>query len=343
MPKTRLEKLLNRRLDPNIKVGGLNEVYNRLPREDSAVQYAIGAMQPIDPDYTARTVEERNRVEKQLADGFSASGLRVDFDYQGSVTNDTHIRAHSDVDLLTVETRFHTIEPPNTPATRYEGDPVANLRQIRRTSAMKLRSAYPTAKVDESGAKSIRISGGSLLRKVDVIASNWWETVEYRRDPQKYWLGIQILENDAGTRICNKPFLHNKRIEDKDTATNGGLRKLIRLLKSLKYDSDDNIDLSSYDIAGIVYNMTEGQLSSQRGQDLILINNCHTYLVILESVDSIRQAIEVPNGTRKVFCSEGATLAGLTQMRTALGVLIQEIEQGLNRSFRKLAEARIPY
>jgi hypothetical protein len=343
MAKTRLEKLLNRRLDPNIKVAGLNEVYNRLSTEDTAVQYAIGAMQPIDPDYTARTIEERNRVEKQLSDGFAASGLRVDFDYQGSVTNDTHIRAHSDVDLLTVESRFLVVQPPNKPTTYYQGDCVADLRQIRRVSAQKLKSAYPTAKVDESGSKAINISGGSLMRKIDVIASNWWHTVEYRSDPQKHWLGIEVLDNEYGVRIPNKPFLHNKRIQDKDSVTNGGQRKLIRLLKSLKYDSDDKIDLSSYDIAGIVFNMSEDQLLSQPGNDLILIRNCHTYLVVLETVESIRLSISVPNETRKVFCSDGASLAGLTQMRTALGVLIYEIEQGLGRSFRKLAEARIRY
>src|SRR5581483_5510793 len=108
---TRLDKLRNRRIDPNIKVMGLNEAYNRLAGEDSAVQYAIGAMQPIDPDYTRRTIEERDRVEAQLKDGFIKVGLSVSFDYQGSVTNDTHIRAHSDVDLLTAEGKWATIEP----------------------------------------------------------------------------------------------------------------------------------------------------------------------------------------------------------------------------------------
>jgi len=54
------------------------------------------------PEYTRRTIEERTRVEKQLDEGYRNLTLAVQFDYQGSVTNDTHIRAHSDVDLLTV-------------------------------------------------------------------------------------------------------------------------------------------------------------------------------------------------------------------------------------------------
>lgn len=340
---TRLEKLRNRRLDPRVAVAESNEVYKKLTGEDSAVQYAVGAMQPIDPDYTRTTIVERQRVEDRLREGFSRAGLAVSFDYQGSVTNDTHIRAYSDVDLLTVEEQWVTIEPPNVPATRYAGNAIEDLRKIRRQSASTLRFAYPAATVDESGSKAINISGGSLRRKIDVIASGWWHTVEYVREREKHWLGIKVLDNDAGREIPNKPFLHNKRLNERDGLTNGGLRKLIRLLKSLKYDSDDTIDLSSYDIAGIVYNMNEDRLFSHRGQDLVLIKNCYLHLLLLEVMPSIRESISMPNDMRRVFCAEGASEKGLSQMRSALGTLIDEIEQGLSRSFRKLAEARITY
>ena len=160
---------------------------------------------------------------------------------------------------------------------------------------------------------------------------------------QKHWLGIEILDNDKGIRIKNKPFLHNKRIEERDSQMNGGLRKLIRLLKSLKYDSDEAIELSSYDIAAIVYNMRDSELYAHPGKDLLLIKNCHIFLLYLEVDNELREKISVPNETRKVFCEEGANKKGLQQMRVTLGGLLIEIEQGLNRSFRKLAEARINY
>lgn len=340
---TRLEKLRNRRIDPLIKASGINEAYNRLTGEDSAIQYAVGAMQPIDPEYTKNTIEERDRVEKQLADGYVRAGLGIDFDYQGSVTNDTHIRAHSDVDLLTVEKRWRVVQPPNLAQPIYDGDSLADLREIRKNASETLKKAYPTAKVDDSGSKAVNISGGSLRRKIDVIACGWWDTIEYIAEAHKFWRGIHILDNQKGERVPNKPFLHNKRIDEKDVTANGGLRKLIRLLKSLKYDSDEGIELSSYDIAGIVYNMPDSYLYSHPGQDLVLIKNCHTYLYYLEITPAEREKILVPNKMRKVFCAEGASAKGLEQMRVALGILIQEIEAGLNRSFRKLAEARIKY
>jgi hypothetical protein len=343
MAASRIDKLRARRLDPLIKVGGMNEVYDRIANEDSAVQYAIGAMQPIDSDYTKRTIEERARVEKQLEDGYITAGLAIEFDYQGSVTNDTHIRAHSDVDLLTVEQRWHAIQPPNKPTNPYVGDPIQDLREIRANTSKILRSAFPAAIVDESGSKAINISGASLRRRIDLIASAWWYTVEYVQNNQKYWLGIEILDDKKGQRVSNKPFLHNKRIDERDVATKGDVRKLIRLLKSLKYDSDDKIDLTSYDIAGIVYNIIDDGLIVNPGHDLVLVKNCQTYLHHLLNDKSYRDSIDMPNKMRKVFCAEGGSEAGLRQMTVALDTLVAEIEKGLSKSFRKLAEARVLY
>jgi hypothetical protein len=152
---TRLQRLQNRRLDPMMRVGEANEAYKRLTTEDTAVRYAIGAMQPIDPAYTKNTIEERKRVEDQLANGYRSAGLGVSFDYQGSVTNDTHIRAHSDVDLLTVEERFYMIQ---SPPSVYDGDPVADLRQIRRNAA-SMQSKSREARFDARLMSLFRTGG----------------------------------------------------------------------------------------------------------------------------------------------------------------------------------------
>lgn len=345
MAKSRLDKLRSRRMDPLVKVAGLREAYDQLVDEDSSVRYAIGAMQPIDQDYTLRTLDERNRVEKQLAEGYGAAGLDMQFDYQGSLTNDTHVRIYSDVDLLTIIWGWHGIEPPNKPTNPYLGDPIQDLRHIRQMTIAILRAAYPAATVDQSKGKCVSISGGSLKRHIDLIASDWWYTVEYVQSPakDKHWLGIEILDDKKGERVPNKPFLHNKRIAERDAETNGGLRKAIRLLKSLKYDSDDKIEVSSYDLASIAYNIFTSWLTVPRGQDLLLVSNCRDYLRYLLYDASYRASIEVPNKMRNVFCAGGATEAGLGQLSLALDTLVAEIDGELGRSLRKLKEARILY
>lgn len=342
MTYPRLEKLQRRRLDPSIVVAGLNEAYNKID-DEPAIKYAIGAMQPIDPQYTSNTFQEGDRIRNQLDKGLIAKNNPADFDYQGSVTNDTHIKAHSDIDLLVLIDKFYSVEPPYEPENPYSGDPLQDLKQLRKDSIKILTDAYPAVDIDTSGSKSISLQGGSLKRKVDVVISNWWNTVKYIETREKYHRGIRVLDNLQGTRINNKPFLHNKLLHDKDQQVSGNLKKVIRLLKSLKYDSDIQDTLSSYDIAAIAYSMPTASLNLLKGQELVLIQNCYNYLEYLGNDQHYKESLYVPNKTRKVFCEEGAKNLQLRGMTQDVKELLSEIEEGLSRSFRNLSEARIAY
>lgn len=56
-----------------------------------------------------------------------------------------------------------------------------------------------------------------------------------------------------------------------------------------------------------------------------------------------RNSLEVPNGTRKIFCAEGETTQGLDELRREVDRILYEVENDLSRSFRKLASARVEY
>lgn len=341
---TRYEKLLNRRTDPDIalKAFSANEAY-RVVEEGENVKYALGAMQPIDPEYTANTFKQCERVENQLQTAFDGEGAGVDFDHQGSTTNDTHVRAKSDIDLLTAVRRFTTIQLPNRPEYPYPGDPIADLRHARRVTVAKLKAAFPTAEIDSSGGKSVKVKGGSLTREIDVVSCAWWHTVEYVQTKDKKYLGIGVLDNERGAEVFNKPFLHNDRIEHRDNATQGHTRRVTRLLKSLKYDSEGKVSLSSYDIAGIAYNMYDHLLASvPEGREILLLEKADQWLNVLEYGAGVRTDIMVPNGTRKVFGPDGATLAGLQQLRKELADLIVAVNREVNSARRKLEEIVFP-
>ena len=338
----RLEKLISRRRDPRVAIKATNEAYERI-KDEPAIRYAIGAMQSIDPTYTQNTYQEGERVTEQLKKGLDAYPIPVTYRYQGSVTSDTHIRVYSDLDLLTIHTDFETIEPPNKPTHPYEGEPLDELSTLRNVSIEILRAAYPSATVDTSGPKAVSISGGSLRRKVDVVASNWWNTVEYVAGRGNDFRGIRVFDSQKRERINNKPFLHNRLIDDRDTAYSGNVRKLIRLLKSLKYDSDSAVDVSSFDIAAIVYNMPDELLHPAKGQELTLMNNLWGYMGYLLGNPGVRDALMIPNGMRKVFGPDGTSLTQFRALFDELDGLLAEIRSGLTRSFRKLEEARIAY
>lgn len=340
----RLDRLRNRRVEVIEKQVTVNEVYARMASEtSSAVKYAIGSMQPIDPEYTRNTYKEAERVKDQLEKNLATRQLVCDYEYQGSVSNDTHIFAKSDIDLLTLYCGFVTLDPPQKATSPYQGDPVKDLLVLRQLSTQILEARFPQATVDSSRAKSVSIEGGSLRRKVDVVASNWCDTCEYARTRQKRDRAINILDAHKLTRPRNMPFLHNALLDEKDRRTLNGLRKAIRLLKSLKYDADTEVKLSSYDICAIVYNMSDSDLIVPKGAELVLVRNCNAYLDGLNANRIYRESLDVPDGTRKIFGGEGATVDGLNQVRKEVSQLQHDIENELSRSFRKLAEARIAY
>lgn len=342
MPRSRIERLQERRTDPTVRGSDLNEVYKRIAEND-AVRYALGAMQPIDNAYTRNTVAEGERVRNHLEVGLRANGIGAEFRYQGSVTSDTHIRAHSDIDLLSIHGSFFSLEPPQKPAVLYAGDPLADLLTMRSTAVRVLRGAMPSVGVDDSKSKAIALSGGSLRREVDVVIANWYDTVEYAATKTNYLRGVMILDSGKRERITNKPFLHNQRLDARDTQVRGMLRRTVRLLKSLKYDADEEPQISSYDIAAIAYNMPDGLLAVSADQELLLVSHAETYLRFLIENPVQRALLDVPNGMRKIFCAAGASEAGLRALHGEVVGLLRDITEGLARSFKKLEEARIRY
>ena len=138
--------------------------------------------------------------------------------------------------------------------------------------------------------------------------------------------------------IRNKPFWHNYEIDTKDKKT-GGLRKVIRLLKTLKYDAEPELKISSYDIAALAWNMSEPALTVQRDAYLPLATNARDELKRFIDNEALRNGLRVPNGTRLVFGAGGATIESLRQLHAELADLIQRIEIARIINFSKTATA----
>lgn len=336
----RLERLASRRTDSMVKNAMLlSEVYRDIQQSD-AVRYAVGAMQPIDQEYTKNTFAQGDRVRDQLKGRLTQPCV---YRYQGSTTNDTHIRAKSDIDLLVIRDGWVWLEHPQVPQLPYAGDPKQDMRNVRDSSCDALEDAFPQVEVDKSGAKSISLEGGSLTRKVDVVPVTWWNTNKYAETGSETWRGVTLFDIEKGEFIYNLPFLHNQRIEERDVQTFGGMRKAARLMKSLKYDAE-KMDMSSYDITSIAYNIPNEWLAFKPPFELRLVDSCREYCRSLRSNETLRNQIVVPNNTRTVFDStEGTNLMQLQQMIDELERLSADILKENSRSFVKLAEARVEH
>ena len=328
----RLTSLQKRRIDAVLlehafstrDMRSITESYETL-QESSSIKYVIGAMLPVDNKYTQVTLSEGERVKNHLQK-LSEHSISVEFRFQGSVTNNTHIKAYSDIDILTILRDFYLIEPPNKPTSPYLGDPIEDLCHLRRNCCEILCTAFPKADVVTSGSKSISLSGGSLKRKVDVVPSSWYNTVMYVNTMLDYYRGVKVLDYHKRVLISNTPFLHNKRIEEKDGLAANNYKKVVRLLKTIKADSD--IQISSYDITSLIYHM-ENRAFLVGYSPLMLVKNTLEYLSTIIQNPSYRAVLKVPDESRLIFQDGGANIENVSKLRQELSYIYQDILESL--------------
>ena len=271
---------------------------------NEAVRYVIGSMQELEPTYTSICYEEGQRVINQITSGLGTYGIPASYEYQGSLPLNIHIRFASDVDILVLHRGFFTSDPRGSLDSSYvvvPGTPIENLIQLRKSCESILEQAYPAANVDKTGSKSISISGGSLRRKVDVVPSCWHNTVQYQTSGRKHDREVKVLDKNIPTTITNSPFLHMLKIETKDVLTDGGAKKVIRLLKNVRSDSERNIKLSSYEIAALVWNFESVELQASELFELRLLANAQRIIDWWARNPQAAKKLIVPDGSRYIL------------------------------------------
>jgi hypothetical protein len=312
----KLEKLRQRRAPTNLAkslTAGLTFDSAEAPRtvesfeskgKGDATRYALGCMAEVPSEYTEISIRDGQRISDQLTKQTEHCVLTR---LQGSVPLNIHIYASSDVDLLVLADWFLTVDMPVVPPSTYnfrpDLSPVSELGKLRSFCERYLTSKYPAADVDVSGAKSIAVSGGSLARKVDVVPAHWVDTSDYQRTKNQTYRDVCILNKIDKSTMSNRPFLHMALIELKDSASDGYAKRAIRLLKCLSRDSDVAIKLSSYDIASLVYHMSNDQLKVNQYMPLQLLDRVEEYLRYLEMNPLYAASLMAPDGTRAVLDS----------------------------------------
>lgn len=301
------------------------EAHEKL-QESAAIKYVIGAMAAVSPESTKISKNEGERVASTLIDLLKTAGISAEMRMQGSVALDIHIEGHSDVDMLILKADIFTIQGPALPETNYidasDNRPMTDIvSEIRNQSEEKLKSRYHAAEVDTSGNKSIALSGGSLKRKIDIVPSCWHDTHDYQKTKSEHFRAVKIYDKSNHSLIENKPFLHIKKVNDRDTLYNGNLKKVVRLMKNVVADMPDYKKnkakkLTSYDIASIAFSMNE-RLNCNQYLPLALLENLRSYLLILSYLDEPRNSLTVPDESRKIF--------NLDEKLDALRILYAEI------------------
>ncbi|WP_090388961.1 hypothetical protein [Niabella drilacis] len=233
------------------------------------------AMKGVEPEYTQKSKDAGERVKEHLSKELS----QVSFKYQGSVMTNTHIKAYSDIDLLTISEKFYQADnyeirqilensdrrakyyslsinkmEKELNASSYQGNSLDDLRYNRTKSEEVLSEVYSIC--DTSKPKSIKIENLSLKREVDIVIANWYDDVKSVINDKGEYRGIQIYNKEKHQREnADFPFLSIMRINERGNETTGRVKKMIRFIKNIKALSDHEIKLSSFDINAVCYDI----------------------------------------------------------------------------------------
>ncbi|MDM7303620.1 hypothetical protein QUH53_25860, partial [Klebsiella quasipneumoniae subsp. similipneumoniae] len=186
-------------------------------------------------------------------------------------------------------------------------------------------------------SKAVKITGGSLARDVDVVPAVWWNNARYQDTGNEVDRGVAILNKRDNQRIYNTPFLHINYIESRCNTTLGGLRKSIRLLKNIKaaaHEANIEINLSSFDIASIMYHADMGNLLKGHFYELAILSETQRWLDWLWHNFDEAKKLEVPDGTRKIFDTDEKK-GELLKLSLQVDEILKAVHNEMNAIFHK--------
>ncbi|MCU7616602.1 hypothetical protein NZ698_05285 [Chryseobacterium sp. PBS4-4] len=337
MPKNytqRLEKLQKRRYDDYLEKSILSESFRRTDL-GASTKYTLESMKPIDDSYTKNTIKAAENIQNNLKEKLK-NEYNLEFRHQGSTITDTHIKIHSDIDILVFTDSFITLENPQIPDNPYSGNPVEDLKILRSKCYEKLNNTYN--QVDNSNSKAIKVFPTQPKRKVDVVICNWFNSNAYKQYSNEIYRGIYFLDRDNNKRIKDHPFSHINQLKLKSTSTNKNFNKVVRILKTLKIDADYEIKLSSFEICCLVYDIDNSKLNFPEWSSLLLLNVASEQLGKLILNDYYRENLDSPNNTEKVFPNSNKVVE-LKKLKLELDELIVDVTKELSYQHKSLNES----
>lgn len=277
MPRNyrQLTDSVKKRLNPDVIPfeKSFSDELSQLSYSDVLVYIRL-AMRGVEYTYTQKSKEAGERVKDHLQRNISS----VAFRYQGSVMTNTHIKGHSDIDLLTISDKFYYFDNSGVNealnnkwfnynsyqleklqrevnSTSYTGNSLEDLRNLRNDCEITLRNTYSIC--DTTGTKSIKIKNLNLNREVDIVIANWYDDIESIINDKGHNRGIQVYNKEEHRKgKADFPSLSIDRINERSAATGGRLKKMIRFLKNVKADSGLDIGLNSFDFNAICYDIS---------------------------------------------------------------------------------------
>jgi len=303
-------------------------------------------MSAVDDQFTSDIKQAGNNVKTHLQKALT----NVDYEFQGSVMTDTHIKANSDIDLLAISNLFYHIPSITELQNLVQGNTLnvpqkVTVQNILNTSFFagnsntvllenRLKSEEALVlnykECDISKPKCVHIYNTNLRKHVDIVIASYDDDIfSIKNLREKKSRGIKIYEKNVGTGKTDHPFFTIDSINTKSALAHGRLKKMIRFLKNFMYDSSkDYKELKSFGINIICYNIDVSKYSSLHYVGLLYviqeqlqkIINDFSYMSSLTSID----------GSEKLFYDDAGNFLinkfrEVVQLKDDLNELLNDI------------------
>jgi hypothetical protein len=181
---------------------------------------------------------------------------------QGSYANNTNVRTQSDVDIAVVQEELFSPEYRSGISNIDYGfsdapNPIVTFKD--EVQAILIHK-FGLADIKRND-KSIKINGNSYRKDADTVPSIRHRNYSNNHDnnPDNYICGI-VIYPDSGGEIINYPEQHIKNGIQKNNETNYYYKKMVRVIKKIRYIMQENRiesadDVSSFGLESLLWNI----------------------------------------------------------------------------------------
>jgi len=265
------ERIRTRRFDEESGNYDLSESFKNT-QLSQGTRYIYESMRPIDDKYRKITQGAIEAVEKHINRNWPSLTNAIDIKRQGSVTTFTEIEATSDADLLIIQNEYSWCNGYKADST-YQGSTSQLMTTWKKEIAEFLDTKYNSIKEKE---KCVLINMQNPKRKIDVVPASWYLKKWQGKDTDA---GVATYKNGIKNNF-SFPFRVTKNINLQGNQKGDSNRRAIRYLKSLKSDSEGQIDLSSFEIYSFINDIINEIPYGSNGTVLsaFLLGQIDTYL-----------------------------------------------------------------
>ncbi|MGD9993573.1 MAG: hypothetical protein AB7S69_09765 [Salinivirgaceae bacterium] len=284
------------------------------------LHFAMQSMKAVEKEQSRELIKKAELLEGMLKSGYEKKQILADFVLMGGLASNTHIALSTTIDLLIV------YRGNNNELFSEDYQNLEAIIHFREKTKQYLNELFPEAQVDDSLPFALKMSIPSWSCTFCLHFGFW----HINRTPAS---GISPI--DGRVKIYNKteidfadvdPLQAMFLLNDKNVKTNENAKPLIRILKTLKAQSENKEHLSGFEIASIVYSMDEYTLKKQQGLLLFLLLECSLFLKRLEDSVFLQRSIKSPDMMELFNLSNEAYFKkGIKNLKAELDMLIKHL------------------